>query len=106
VPEFPERVVPEFPEPARVGLVIAAVGYLVVFGLALAGKTLYPRWASVALPVTYVVVAFGLKRHVSGWADLVLGAGGWNLAGALLFAMSTAVLWNRPGRGSPSGLVP
>jgi hypothetical protein len=77
-----------------VGLAIAAAGYLFVFGLALAGRTLYPRWAGVALPAVYVAVAFGLRRYAVGWGDLVLGAGGWNAAGASVFALSTVVLWN------------
>jgi hypothetical protein len=79
----------------RVVLVVAALGYAVVFALALAGKTKYPRWAGVALPGSYVLIAFLLRPVAPIWADALLGAGGWNLAGAVMFALSTAVLWNR-----------
>jgi hypothetical protein len=78
----------------RVGLVIAAAGYLVVFALALAGRTRYPRWAGVVLPLLYAVIALFLRPVAPVWADLVLGAGGWNLAGAILLGLSTAILWN------------
>jgi hypothetical protein len=78
----------------HVGLVVAASGYLTVFALAVAGRTLYPRWAGIALPAVYVLIAFFVRPHAPVWADLVLGAGGWNLAGAALFGLSTAILWS------------
>jgi len=79
----------------RVGLGVAGIAHLVVFGLALSGRTVYPRWAGAVLPVVYVLVAFVLEASVPLWAAVVLGAAGWNVAGAILFGLSTAILWRR-----------
>lgn len=79
----------------RVGLAVAGIAFLFVFGLALLGRTLYPRWAGVALPAVYTIVAFVLGPYVPVWAGVVLRAAGWNIGGAALFALSTALLWNR-----------
>lgn len=79
----------------RVGLAVAGIAFLLVFVLALLGRTLYPRWAGVALPVVYTLVAFVLDAYVPVWAGVVLRAAGWNVGGAALFALSTALLWNR-----------
>ena len=83
----------------RVGLAVAGAAFLLVFGLALLGRTLYPRWAGVVLPGTYVVVAFLLGPYVSVGAGVVLRAAGWNVGGAVLLAISTALLWNNDGDG-------
>lgn len=74
---------------------IAGVAFFLAFGLALLGNTLYPRWAGLALPAVYLVVALLLGPYVPVRAGVVLRAGGWNLGGAALFALSTALLWNR-----------
>ena len=79
----------------RVGLAVAGIGLLSVFGMILAGRTLYPRWAAVVLPVVFLVLAFVLAHYVPVSAAVVLRAGAWNSAGAAMFAMSTAILWNR-----------
>lgn len=78
----------------RVGLVVAGAAFLLVFCLALMGRTRYPRWAGVVLPAAYIVVAFLLGPYVPVWAGVVLRAGGWNAGGAVMFALSTALLWN------------
>jgi hypothetical protein len=79
----------------RVGLAVAGIAFLLAFGLALLGRTLYPRWAGVALPAVYTVVTFLLGPYVPVWTGVVLRAAGWNIGGAALFAFSTALLWNR-----------
>src|SRR5262245_13281376 len=78
----------------RLGLIIAGLAYIVVFGLVLSGRTLYPRWAGVALPLTYVLATFVLMGHVPASLDL-LRATSWNVGGVALFALSTAILWRR-----------
>jgi hypothetical protein len=79
----------------RVGLLGVAIAFLLVFGLALLGRTLYPRWAGIVLPAAFVGVVFLLDPYVPVWAGVVLGAAGWNVGGAALCALSTALLWNR-----------
>jgi hypothetical protein len=79
----------------HVALVVAALAYATVFVLALSGKTLYPRWAGVVLPAVYVVVAFLLGPWVPQRAGVILDATSWNAGGVALFALSTAILWNR-----------
>ncbi len=79
----------------RVALVIAGVESLVVLGLILSGRTLYPRWAGVALPAAFAVVAFLLPPLVPVGAAVVLTAGALNAGAAAVFALSTALLWNR-----------
>ena len=79
----------------RFGLVLASSVFLLAFGLALLGKTHYPRWAGVALPVLYISVAALLGPYVPVGAGVVLRAGGWNLGGVALVALSTVLLWNR-----------
>src|SRR5262249_35590867 len=78
----------------RLALVVAGLAYLLVFALAVSGRTLYPRWAGVALPATYVLVAFVVMPHLPASLD-ILRATAWNAGGVALFALSTAVLWNR-----------
>jgi hypothetical protein len=80
----------------RLALVVAGLAYLLVFGLALSGLTLYPRWAGVVLPATYVLVAFFVMPHLPASLD-ILRATAWNAGGVALFALSTAILWNRGG---------
>jgi hypothetical protein len=79
----------------RVALVVAALAYATVFVLALTGKTLYPRWAGIALPAVYVAVVFLLAPLVPQRGGVILDAAGWNLGGVAAFALSTAILWNR-----------
>ena len=79
----------------RVGLGVAGFAYVVVFGLILSGRTLYPRWSGVVLPAVYVLIAFVLEPFVPLWAGVVLDAAGWNVAGAAMFGLSTAILWRR-----------
>jgi len=79
----------------RVGLGVAGFAYLVVFGLIMSGRTLYPRWSGVVLPGVYVLFAFVLEPYVPLWAGVVLDAAGWNVAGAAMFGLSTAILWRR-----------
>ena len=81
----------------RIGLVVAGSAFLLVFCLALMGRTRYPRWAGVGLPAVYLVVAFLLGPHVPVWGGVVLRAGGWNAGGVVMFALSTALLWNCDG---------
>ena len=79
----------------RFGLGLAGSSFLLAFGLAVLGRTHYPRWAGVALPALYILVAVLLGPYVPVWAGVVLRAGGWNLGGVALFALSTTLLWNR-----------
>jgi hypothetical protein len=79
----------------RVALVVAALAYVTVFTLALFGRTLYPRWAGVVLPAVYVIVAFLLGPYVPQRASVILDATGWSVGGVAVFALSTAILWNR-----------
>lgn len=80
----------------RFGLGVAGSAFLLVFGLAALGRTHYPRWAGVALPGLYVTVAVLLGPYVPVWAGVVLRAGGWNVGGVAVFALSTVLLWNAP----------
>ena len=80
----------------RLGLAVAGSAFVLVFGLAALGRTHYPRWAGVALPGLYVAVSVLLGPYVPVWAGVVLGAGGWNVGGVAVFALSTALLWNAP----------
>jgi hypothetical protein len=79
----------------RVGLVLSGITFLFVLGLILSGRTLYPRWAAVALPGAFTGVGFLLEPYVPVGAAVVLRAAAWNAGGAALFALSTALLWNR-----------
>ncbi len=78
----------------RFGLGIAGSAFLLAFGLALLGRTHYPRWAGVALPATYLLVAVLLEPYVPVGAAVVLRAGGWNVGGVAMFALSTVLLWH------------
>ncbi len=80
----------------RFGLGVAASAFLITFGLAVLGRTHYPRWAGVALPALYIAVAVLLGPYVPVWAGVVLRAGGWNVGGVAVFALSTVLLWNAP----------
>jgi hypothetical protein len=75
---------------------VAGSAFLLAFGLAVLGRTHYPRWAGVALPALYIAVAVLLGPYVPVWAGVVLRAGGWNVGGVAVFALSTALLWNAP----------
>ncbi len=77
----------------RFGLGVVGSALLLACGLAVLGRTHYPRWAGVALPVLYVLVAVLLEPHVPLWAAVVLRAGGWNVGGVAVFALSTVLLW-------------
>ena len=77
----------------RFGLGIAGSAFLLAFGLAVLGKTHYPRWAGVALPAIYLLVAVLLEPYVPVGAAVVLRAGGWNVGGVAMFALSTVLLW-------------
>ncbi len=79
----------------RVAGVVAALAYATVFGLALSGRTLYPRWAGAVLPALYIVVVFLLGAYLPQRAGAIVDAAGWNLGGVAVFALSTAILWNR-----------
>lgn len=79
----------------RVGLGVAGFAYVVMFGLMLSGRTLYPRWSGVVLPAVYVLLAFVLEPFVPLRAGVVLDAAGWNVAGAAMFGLSTIILWRR-----------
>jgi len=78
----------------RVGLAIGAIAFVVVFGLILSGRTLYPRWAGLVLPAVFTIVGFLLDPYVPVWSAVALRAAAWNVGGAALFALSTALLWN------------
>lgn len=78
----------------RFGLGVAAAAFLLACGLAAMGRTHYPRWAGAALPLLYLLVAVLLGPYVPVWAAVVLRAGGWNVGGAAVFALSTVLLWN------------
>ena len=80
----------------RFGLGVAGSAFLLTFGLAVLGRTHYPRWAGVALPALYLLVAVLLGPYVPVWAAVVLRAGGWNVGGVAVFALSTVLLWNAP----------
>jgi hypothetical protein len=80
----------------RLAVVVAGLAYLLVFGLAIAGRTLYPRWAGIVLPATYVLVTFVVVPHLPPSLD-ILRATAWNAGGIALFALSTAILWKRAG---------
>lgn len=80
----------------RFGLAVAGSAFLLAFGLAVLGRTHYPRWAGVALPALYILVAGLLGPYVPVWAGVVLRAGGWNVGGVAVFALSTVLLWNAP----------
>ena len=77
----------------RFGLGIAGSAFLLAFGLAVLGKTHYPRWAGVALPAIYLLVAVLLEPYVPVGAAVVPRAGGWNVGGVAMFALSTVLLW-------------
>lgn len=79
----------------RVALAIAGIAFLVAFGLILSGKTLYPRWAGVVLPAVFTIVGFVPGAYDPAWSVVVRRAAAWNVGGAALFALSTALLWNR-----------
>ena len=78
----------------RFGLAVAGSAFLLAFGLAVLGRTHYPRWAGVALPALYILVAVVLGSYVPVSAAVVLRAGGWNVGGVAVFALSTALLWH------------
>lgn len=78
----------------RFGLGIAGSAFLLAFGLAALGRTHYPRWAGVALPAIYLLVAVVLEPYVPVGAAVVLRAGGWNVGGVAMFALSTVLLWH------------
>ena len=79
----------------RFGLAVAGSAFLLAFGLAVLGRTHYPRWAGVALPALYILVAVVLGSYVPVSVAVVLRAGGWNVGGVAVFVLSTGVLWNR-----------
>jgi len=68
--------------------------YFLVFVLILLGQSSYPRWAGVAMPFLFVVIAFPPFAHLPVWATAILGPARWNIGGAAAFAASTAILWN------------
>ena len=78
----------------RFGLGVGGSAFLLAFGLAVLGRTHYPRWAGVALPALYILVAVVLASYVPVSVGVVLRAGGWNVGGVAVFARSTALLWN------------
>ncbi|HET7746127.1 MAG TPA: hypothetical protein VFM29_02430 [Vicinamibacteria bacterium] len=81
----------------RVGLVVAGVGALVFAGLVASGRSLYPRGALALLLAPTAVVLFALHFHPPLPWSAILGAARYNVAGAVLFAVSTALLWNHDG---------
>jgi hypothetical protein len=79
----------------RIGLGVAGLAYVIVFGLILSGRTLYPRSSGVVLPAVYVLLAYVLEPFVPLRVGVVLDAAGWNVAGAAMFGLSTVILWSR-----------
>ena len=78
-----------------VGVGLVGVAQLVVLALILQGRTLYPRWALLFTPAVFVVLLYVVAPHASGAVAVFLWAAGWNVVGALSFAASTIILWNR-----------
>ena len=62
----------------------------------------FATWAML-VPAIYVFVAFGLGAYVPVWAGVVLRAAGWNVGGAAVFALSTALLWDEMREGHGTG---
>jgi hypothetical protein len=74
---------------------VAGPVYLTVLVLIALGRSLYPRWAAVALPCAFALFAFPPFALLPVWAAAVLRAGGLNMGGAAAFGVSTILLWNR-----------
>ena len=79
----------------RIAVWVAIPAWTAALVSILLGKSLYPRWAGLALPGLAAVFAFPPVAYLPVWATAVLGAARYNLGGAAVFAMSTVLLWNR-----------
>lgn len=79
----------------RIATWVAGPVYLIVLFLIAGGRTLYPRWAALALPCAFGLFAFPPASLLPVWATAVLRAAGLNLGGAVALGVSTVLLWNR-----------
>ena len=79
----------------RIAVWVGAPAAVAVIVLILVGKSHYPRWAGLVLPSLAVLFVFPPVAHLPVWAKAVLGAARYNLGGAVVFALSTVLLWNR-----------
>ena len=77
-----------------IGLLVVGTACVVVMGLILMNKTLYPRWAVLVSPLVFGVLVWSGAPHALGPFGAVLRAAGWNVAGTLSLAVSTMILWN------------
>ena len=67
-----------------------------MFGFISTGKTAYPRWAALLSPLCVCSVLYGLSMAIDGPVGVFLAIAGLNLTSAIVFSISTLIIWKNP----------